>query len=127
MRFREPILRLAWACTLAALLTPAAAQASLPVKLTILCYHEIDDRSDALIPGYAVKPAQFEQQMAWLKESGYHFVGVDDVLADAAGKRPLPEKALLLSFDDGYTSIYRYALPILEKYQAHAVIALVGS
>jgi poly-beta-1,6-N-acetyl-D-glucosamine N-deacetylase len=127
MRFLEPILRVLWACTLAALLTPAAAQASLPVKLTILCYHEIDDRSDALIPGYAVKPDQFEQQMAWLKESGYHFVGLDDVLADARGQRPLPDKAVLLSFDDGYTSIYRYALPILKKYQAHAVVALVGS
>jgi poly-beta-1,6-N-acetyl-D-glucosamine N-deacetylase len=127
MRFLEPIQRFLCACSLAALLAPAIAEASPPVKLTILCYHEIDDRSDALIPGYAVKPEQFEQQMAWLKESGYHFVSVDDVLADAAGKQPLPDKAVLLSFDDGYTSIYRYALPILKKYDAHAVVALVGS
>ena len=116
-----------WACLLASLLAPAHASAAPSVKVTILCYHEIDDRSDALIPGYAVKPDQFAQQLAWLEEQGYHFVSVDDVLADAAGRHPLPEKAILLSFDDGYRSFYRNAMPILKRHQAPAVVALVGS
>ncbi len=127
MRRLDSIVLSLWACVLASLLAPAHASAAPPVKVTILCYHEIDDRSDALIPGYAVKPDQFAQQLAWLEEQGYHFVSVGDVLADAAGRRPLPDKALLLSFDDGYRSFYRNALPILTRHHAPAVVALVGS
>lgn len=123
----QALLRGLWACVFALLLHPGAAVAGPSAKLTLLCYHEIDDRTDALIPGYAVKPEQFAEQLAWLKASGYHFVSVDDVLADAAGKRPLPPKAVLISFDDGYRSVYRNALPLLRQYGAHAVVSLVGS
>lgn len=98
-----------------------------PVKLTILCFHEITAAGKALVPGYAVSPEQFAQQMAWLKEKGYHFVSLDDVLADAAGRKPLVDHAVLLSFDDGYRSVYTNAFPILKAYHAPAVVALVGS
>ncbi|MBK7249637.1 MAG: poly-beta-1,6-N-acetyl-D-glucosamine N-deacetylase PgaB [Gammaproteobacteria bacterium] len=124
---RPALLFLLRCCVLALALLGAGARAEVPAKLTILCYHEIDDREIALIPGYSVKPAQFAQQLAWLTESGYHFVSMDDVLADAAGRRPLPEKALLLSFDDGYRSFYTHAFPILRAHHAPAVVALVGS
>jgi biofilm PGA synthesis lipoprotein PgaB len=121
------LLRGLWVWGLACCLSPIAAQAAPQARFTLLCYHEIDDRADALIPGYAVKPQQFAEQLAWLQQSGYHFVSVDDILADRAGRRPLPPKALLLSFDDGYRSVYRNALPLLRKYGAHAVVGLVGS
>lgn len=105
---------------------PASAKPS-TVKLTILSYHEIAERSDALVPTYSVTPANFALQMKWLKSSGYHFVSMDDVLADAAGKRPLPEQAALITFDDGYSSVYTEAFPILTAMKAPAVVALVGS
>jgi biofilm PGA synthesis lipoprotein PgaB len=98
-----------------------------PVKLTILSYHEIAERADALVPTYAVTPANFAAQMQWLKSSGYHFVSMDDVLADAAGKKPLPEQAALITFDDGYSSVYTQVFPILKAMKAPAVVALVGS
>jgi biofilm PGA synthesis lipoprotein PgaB len=98
-----------------------------PVKLTILSYHEIAERADALVPTYAVTPANFAAQMQWLKSSGYHFVSMDDVLADAAGRKPLPEQAALITFDDGYSSVYTQVFPILKAMKAPAVVALVGS
>jgi poly-beta-1,6-N-acetyl-D-glucosamine N-deacetylase len=104
----------------------AAADATPPVKLTILGYHEISERTDSLEPGYSVPPEEFAQEMAWLKSSGYHFVSMDDVLADARGRKALPDKAVLLTFDDGYQSVYRNAFPILQAYHAPAVVALVG-
>jgi len=122
-----PILRWLAVCCLLAWSWSGAVQAAPAVKLTILCYHEIDDRASALIPGYSLTPEQFEQQLSWLKESGFHFVSVDDVLADAAGRRPLPNQAVLLSFDDGYKSFYKNAFPLLKAYHAPAVVALVGS
>ncbi|HVN42817.1 MAG TPA: poly-beta-1,6-N-acetyl-D-glucosamine N-deacetylase PgaB [Steroidobacteraceae bacterium] len=114
-------------CAVLAGAAPAAVQAATPVKVTILCYHEIDDRSTSLIPGYALTPDQFEQQLQWLEQAGYHYVSLDQVLADRAGKAPLPEKAVLLTFDDGYKSFYRSAFPILKAHHAPSVLALVGS
>ena len=101
--------------------------ATAPVKLTILSYHEVAERNDALVPTYTVTPSNFAAQLQRLKSSGYHFVSIDDVLADATGKRSLPPKAALITFDDGYRSVYTQAFPILKAMKAPAVIALVGS
>ncbi|HJU49974.1 MAG TPA: poly-beta-1,6-N-acetyl-D-glucosamine N-deacetylase PgaB, partial [Pseudogulbenkiania sp.] len=96
-------------------------------KLTILTYHEIADKQDALEPAFAVSPTNFVRQMDWLKNNGYHFVSMDDVLADRSGKKPLPEKAVLLTFDDGYRSMYANAFPVLKMFKAPAVVALIGN
>ncbi len=103
-----------------------ASHSQLP-ELTVIGYHEIIDPDEALIPQYAVSPENFEKQIAWLHDHGYQFVSVSDVLAARAGKKALPEKAVLLSFDDGYRSFYQYAFPIIKRYKAPVVLALVGS
>lgn len=105
----------------------AEANRSLLPELTIIGYHEVVNADKALIPQYAVSPENFEKQIAWLHDHGYKFVSVDDVLAARAGKKPLPEKAVLLSFDDGYRSFYQYAFPVIKRYHAPVVLALVGS
>jgi biofilm PGA synthesis lipoprotein PgaB len=102
------------------------AQAAPQPKLTILSYHEIAEGNDALVPMYTVTPTNFVRQMDWLKNNGYHFVSVNDVLADYAGRKALPDKAVLITFDDGYRSVYVHAFPILKLFNAPAVIALVG-
>jgi biofilm PGA synthesis lipoprotein PgaB len=105
----------------------AGAEAGSPVKFTVLSYHEIAERNDALLPGYAVSPRDFARQMQWLKDSGYHFISIDDVLADEAGHRPLPQKAVLVTFDDGYHSVYTSAFPVIKALHVPVVIAVVGS
>jgi len=107
--------------------TSSIATASLPTELTVISYHEIADPKDALIPQYAVSPTNFVRQMDWLKNQGYPFVSVDQVLAARAGKLPLPEQAVLITFDDGYRSVYTNAFPILKLFNAPAVVAVVGS
>lgn len=96
-------------------------------SLIILSYHEIIEPKQAYSPAYAVSPTSLAQQLEWLKGEGYHFVSMSDVLADRSGKRALPAKPVLLTFDDGYESFYTQAYPLLKKYNAPAVIALVGS
>lgn len=98
-----------------------------PGEVTVLSYHEISEPGQALAADYAVAPAMLAAQLDWLKRNGYRFVSLDDVLADRAGKRPLPDKAVLLTFDDGYRSVYTQAFPLLKQYRAPALIALVGS
>ncbi len=114
----------ALALCLLALFTAASADPQ--PRLTILSYHEVAERDDALIPMYTVTPTMFVRQLDWLKNNGYHFVNVDQVLADRAGKKPLPDKAVLITFDDGYRSMYEHAYPILKLFNAPAVVALVG-
>ena len=112
---------------LCGLLAPPAVIAAAPSKLTILSYHEIAEGNDALIPAYTVTPTMFVRQLDWLKNNGYHFVGLNEVLADYAGRKALPDKAVLITFDDGYQSMYEHAFPILKLFKAPAVVALVGS
>ena len=96
-------------------------------KLTVLSYHEIATKDQALIPEYAVTPTMFVRQIDWLRNNGYHFVSIDDVLTDEANKAPLPDKAVLITFDDGYRSVYDHAWPILKMFKIPAVVAVVCS
>lgn len=110
------------------LLLPATRSlAGTEEELTVLSYHEIADRGAALVPEYAVTPTNFVRQMDWLRNHGYRFVGIDDVLAGREGRRPLPPKAVLVTFDDAYQSVYEHAWPILKMFRIPAVINVVGS
>jgi biofilm PGA synthesis lipoprotein PgaB len=109
------------------LLLPALTSARDRGELTILSYHEIADKADALTPAYAVTPTNFLRQMDWLRNHGYVFVSVDDLLASRTGKRPLPDKAVLVTFDDAYQSVRVHAWPVLEMFRIPAVVSVVGS
>ncbi len=103
------------------------AAAAAPAELTVLSYHEIADQADALAPAYSVTPTNFLRQMDWLRNHGYRFVSLDDVLASREGRRPLPEKAVLVTFDDAYRSIHLHAWPVLRMFRIPAVVNVVGS
>jgi biofilm PGA synthesis lipoprotein PgaB len=109
------------------LLLPALSFAKDRGELTILSYHEIADKADALTPAYAVTPTNFLRQMDWLRTHGYRFVSVDDLLASRAGKRPLPDRAVLVTFDDAYQSVRVHAWPVLQMFRIPAVVSVVGS
>jgi len=96
-------------------------------NLTILSYHEVANKKDSLVPEYAVTPTNFVRQIDWLRNNGYHFISVDQYLAARKGEATLPPKAILLTFDDGYQSVYQYAFPVLKMFNIPAVIALVGN
>lgn len=69
---------------------------------------------------------EISRQFQWLKENGYHPVSIDDILAAKKGEKPLPNQAILLTFDDGYESFYRVIYPLLKAYRYPAVLAIVG-
>ncbi len=108
----------------------APAASALPQtdeEFTVLSYHEIAEKADALIPEYAVSPTMFVRQIDWLRNNGYNFISVDDILADKAGQKALPPKAVLVTFDDGYRSAYDHALPFLKMLGIPSVVAVVGA
>lgn len=96
-------------------------------EFTVLSYHEIAAKGETLNSTYTVTPENFEEQIRFLIDNGYHFVSVDDILEYRKNKRPLLDKAVLLTFDDGYQSVYENAFPIIKKYKIPTVVAVVGS
>ena len=93
-------------------------------KYVVLCYHDI--------PAVASSPDDipqhiFVRQMEYLKTHGYEFISPEAIRAAHKGLRPLPEKAVLLTFDDAYLSFYKFVFPILKLYQAPAVLSVVSS
>ena len=120
---------LAAPATTAAPARAAEAAASAPppgTALLALCYHNVEDREpDQTYVG--VTTAKLVEQFAWLQANGYHPVSVDQILAAHDGRAALPEKPILLTFDDGYESFYTRAFPILKAFEYPAVLALVGS
>ena len=93
-----------------------------------LCYHDVQDRIEQTISNdvMAVSTAELISHFSWLKENGYHVVSLDDVLQAKAGGKSLPDKAVLLTFDDGYESFYSRIYPLLKLFNYPAVYALVG-
>ena len=97
--------------------------------LVVLNYHDIVGTEGAKPPfnSMDVSVDHFEEHLRWLKKNGYKIVSVQAVLNAAAGKDSLPNKAVLLTFDDGYQSFYTQVFPLLKKYHYPATVALVGA
>jgi peptidoglycan/xylan/chitin deacetylase (PgdA/CDA1 family) len=95
------------------------------VPLPILMYHSIL-RESRLQGNYVVSPEMLESDFEWLGKNGYHSVVVQDLLNYVNNHIPLPEKPVMITFDDGFYNNYYYAYPIAEKYQVKIVISPVG-
>ena len=120
MRCR-PILLIIGFVLLSLLASPLPARA-----FTVLCYHDVAANvSDA--DGNAISTDRLIQHFSWLRANGYNMISIDDLLAAQHSERPLPDKAVLLTFDDGYASFYTYVYPLLKAFDYPAVLALVGS
>jgi biofilm PGA synthesis lipoprotein PgaB len=110
-----------------ALWSAAAAAAEWPQdSFVVLCYHEIRDDARQRPDSYTLETGQLVLQFEWLRSQGYHVVRLDDVIAARAGVRPLPPRAVLITFDDGLESVYSRAFPLLQAFGYPAVVALVG-
>ncbi|MCX6735194.1 MAG: polysaccharide deacetylase family protein [Candidatus Peregrinibacteria bacterium] len=85
----------------------------------ILMYHHI---SDTLPMGpYVIRTAVFDNQMNWLKNNNYHVIPYSQFYEALTTKTTLPEKPVVLTFDDNDKDQYENALPILKKYDYKAI------
>lgn len=90
-------------------------------KILVLNYHQIDNKANPL----AIPPATFDAQMKYLVDSGCVTITPDELYAGLNGEIDLPEKPVLITFDDGYIDNYTNAFPILKKYGLHATIFVI--
>ena len=95
-------------------------------RFVSVAFHDIVDTREELTTD-AVTADKLVRFFDWLKGSGWTVVSLDDVAAAQQGRRPLPDKAMLLTFDDGYRSLYTRVFPLLKIYRYPAVAAVVGT
>jgi peptidoglycan/xylan/chitin deacetylase (PgdA/CDA1 family) len=112
--------------------------APLPVSMTtdfavpVLMYHRICDLTprearSPLLCDLTVAPADFARQMSYLVENGFTLLLAREVEEAVREGRPLPEKAVAVTMDDGYKDNFEQAFPILRRYGLPATIFLVTS
>ena len=93
----------------------------------VLCFHDIVQEMTATTEPDDVTADNLINYFSWLKANGYNVISIQDVVNAKNGGKPLPDKAIVLTFDDGYKSFYTYALPLLKAFNYPATLAIVGS
>jgi biofilm PGA synthesis lipoprotein PgaB len=113
-------------CLLLVVIATAQARAApLGQRFVSIAFHDVVDQPTDLGTD-DVTTKTFVQFLDWLKGTGWEAISLDDVSAAARGLRRLPDKAILLTFDDGDRSLYTRVFPLLKAYRYPAVAALVG-
>lgn len=98
------------------------------VRIPMLLYHYIQVASPRDYMGWrlSVTPTDFDAQMSWLAKNGYHPVTLREVMDFLNGRRGLPDKPIVLTFDDGYVDFYTNAVPVLRSHDFSAVAFIVS-
>jgi len=78
----------------------------------ILCYHRVGPRANPMI----MPRETFAAQMDYLARNNYNVIRLSDLPDFLSGKRALPPRAVVITFDDGHVSSYQHAYPILQKH-----------
>jgi len=114
-----------------------------PGEVPVLCYHYLRGRNSPLriarvfayvvlslpVVGdneiWTVTRSAFESQMRYLHDHGYQTITLDELTAWQEGRTRLPSRPVVITFDDGDRSVYRYAWPVLQRYGMRATLFIV--
>lgn len=95
------------------------------IDLPVLMYHSIL-KDEARANDYVLSPATLAGDLDYLAQHGYETVTVEQLVDYVDGQGGLPEKPILITFDDGFYNNYLYAYPILKERGMCAVISPIG-
>lgn len=122
--------KIIFAFMLAFLITTLSSVLALAsTELPVLMYHNVTEdislvNADATVH---ITPDTLEEHFKSLKSAGYNTISLDDYYRYRKGEISLPPNPVIITFDDGYSSNYEYAYPLLKKYNMKAVIFVVAS
>jgi peptidoglycan/xylan/chitin deacetylase (PgdA/CDA1 family) len=104
----------------APLLGAVPGETFVDLRVPILAYHSVAPREAGTPAGsnaYVVTPETFDAQMTYLRDEGISVVSLSALVDALAGEgAPLPTRAVVITFDDGWINQYRHALPVLRKF-----------
>jgi peptidoglycan/xylan/chitin deacetylase (PgdA/CDA1 family) len=105
--------------TLAPTATATPSRIAIPagaVTAPILLYHHISNSTDTQDSRYNIPPEKFEEQIKWLYDNGYQTINVSELANLIYHGGEIPQRPVIITFDDGNIDIYNDAYPILKKY-----------
>ncbi len=113
-------------CIICSYFTPSTtAESTDEIPVPVIMYHHIYDNYKAL-NDYVISPKELENDFKYLKEKGYTAILPRELLKYTRGEFKLPEKPIIITFDDGFESVYHYAFPLAKKYGLKFVMAVFG-
>jgi peptidoglycan/xylan/chitin deacetylase (PgdA/CDA1 family) len=92
-------------------------------KVAVLMYHDVGPNSQSVI---SITPQHLDADLTLLQQEGFHIIPISQMVDFMDHRATVPEKAVVLTFDDGYQGVYQYAFPILKKHHAPATIFIIG-
>ena len=97
-------------------------QESFAKGIPVLNYHGVEDGGNSPLH---LSRKEFEEQMEYLYRKGYHTISPDQLIDHLQQGSPLPDKPILITFDDGYQNIYTNVFPIMRKYGFTGTVFLI--
>ncbi len=96
--------------------------------LPVIMYHSVKPDIELYLGNaFILSPEEFRSDLEYLTERGYTGIFMSELIDYVYNGGDLPEKPILLTFDDGYDDNYSQVFPLLEEYRMKAVICLIGS
>ena len=99
--------------------------APVPWGIPVLEYHMVTEKPGEEDESDYVTPAELREQLDYIREQGYTTITMLEFMKARKGKAQLPEKPIILTFDDGYEDNYSVALPMLEERGMKAMVYMV--
>jgi len=96
-----------------------------PNQFLVLCYHAIPVRGQKNVP-YTVSQNEFVEEIDYLRSHGFHFISLKQIFSARYGGKKLPDRAILLTFDDGYISYGNFVVPFLSRQKIPSAVAIIG-
>lgn len=112
---------------LSVLLIIVIAVQAAAVNVPILLYHNTYVPFNESQAAINIAPETFEAHLAGIANAGYNVISLVDYISYVKGTFEMPANPVIITFDDGYTSNYLYAFPLLKKYNMKATIFVVTS
>lgn len=94
------------------------------IGVPVLYYHSV---SEPAVNEVTITPQNLREQLSYIKDQGYVTLTINELTNYLLNNSPIPEKSIVITFDDGYMDNYYNAFPILKEFNMHATIFCITS
>lgn len=96
------------------------------INIPILCYHDVTPNNPDN-NGLLISPEKFKEQLQYLKDNNYTPITLDELYDYLRNNKEIPEKPVVITFDDGYKGNYEYAYPLLKEFKFPATMFVISN